>query len=348
MLQSHSPSLINVVAGVFAAIVAMSAGAHPAGAVSTLDVARARGHLVCGVSEGTAGFSAADGRGTWSGLDVEFCAALAAAAFGNKDAVKFRPLSAADRFRALGAGEVDVLARSTTWTLTRETELGLRFAGVLFYDGQGFLVRRAHALNSVFELSGASICALAGTPADKGLTDYFRVHQMRFQLVSAARWEDLTKAYASDACTLISSDITVLAQERERLPNPGDHMLLPEVILKEPMGPAVRQGDEQWFSIVRWTLMALIDAEELGVTSGNVDELRGAPFGGVRQFLGLDTDLGQGMGLAPDWTYQVIKQVGNYGEIFERTVGSKSPLRLERGFNDLWTRGGLMYSAPFR
>ncbi len=317
-------------------------------AANRLETVRERGHVLCGVSEATPGFSVVDSNGKWSGLDVEFCRALAAAVLGNKDLVKFRPLSAADRFRALGTGEVDVLARSTTWTLTRDTEFGIRFAGVLFHDGQGFLVRRSQALSSVFELSGASICAVAGTTADKGLTDFFRAHQMRFQLVSAAHWADVVKAYASDSCTLLSSDLTELALERGRLPNPGDHILLPEVVLKEPMGPAVCQGDDQWFSIVRWTLMALINAEELGVSSDNADAMRQSPLASVKQFLGIDTDHGQGMGLSADWAYQIVKQVGNYGEIFDRAVGSKSVLKLERGMNDLWTRGGLLYSPPFR
>ncbi len=199
-----------------------------------------------------------------------------------------------------------------------------------------------NALTSVFELSGASICAVAGTTADKGLTDFFRTHQMRFQLVSAAHWEDVVKAYASDSCTLLSGDLTVLALERGRLPNPGDHILLPEVVIKEPMGPAVSQGDDQWFSIVRWTLMALINAEELGVPAPTLRTMRQSPLGSVRQFLGIDADLGQGMGLGADWAYQIVKQVGNYGEIFDRAVGSKSALKLERGMNDLWTGADLL------
>ncbi|MGQ0672155.1 MAG: amino acid ABC transporter substrate-binding protein [Hyphomicrobium sp.] len=340
---------LGIVKAAVAAVMGCAAlgGAAPASA-GIIDAVRERGHVVCGVSEGTAGFSTVDGQGQWRGLDVEFCSAVAASVLGDKTAVKFRALSISDRFRALSGGEVDVLARSTTWTLSRDTELGLRFAGVLFHDGQGFMVRRAHALSSVLELSGASICAMAGTSADRALTDYFRQHQMRFQLVSAARWDDLMKAYASESCTLISSDISVLASERGFLANPGDHILLPEMIWKEPMGPAVRQGDEQWFAIVRWTLMALINAEELGLTSSNVDEARGSSNPTIRQFLGLESNLGQAMGLAADWVYQIVKQVGNYGEIFERTVGAKSTLRLERGLNDLWTRGGLMQSPPFR
>ena len=315
---------------------------------SKLETVRARGHVLCGVSEDTPGFSVADTRGKWSGLNVEFCSALAAAVLGSKDAVKFRPLSAPDRVRALTSGDVDVLASATTLTLTRDTELGVRFAGILFHDGQGFLVRRAHALTSVFELSGASICAMAGTNADKALSDYFRAHQMRFQLVSAAHWEDVVKAYGSESCTLLSGDMTVLAEVRARLAKPEEHILLPEVVLKEPVGPAVSQGDEQWLSIVRWTLMALINAEEIGLNSGNVEEMRQSPLATVKQFLGIDSNLGQGMGLGADWAFQIVKQVGNYGEIFDRNVGSKSVLKLDRGMNDVWTRGGLLFSPPFR
>lgn len=313
-----------------------------------LQEVRERGHLLCGVSEGTPGFSEADRSGKWHGLEVEFCAALAAAVLGNKDAVKYRQLSAQDRYSALASGDVDVLASAATWTLSRDTELGIRYTETLFYDGQGFLVRRAHALSSVFELSGASICAMAGTSADRALSDFFRAHQMRFQLVSAAHWQDVVKAYASESCTLLSGDLTVLAQERAKLATPTDHILLPEVVLKEPIGPAVAQGDDQWFSIVRWTLLALISAEEIGLDSSNVDEMRQSPLVHVKQFLGIDSNPGQGMGLAADWAYQIVKQVGNYGEIFNRTLGAKSIFKLERGMNDVWTRGGLLFSPPFR
>jgi general L-amino acid transport system substrate-binding protein len=343
-------SWIAVLAAVTAAALApgsaRDASAEEAG--TTLERVRARGHLVCGVSEGTPGFSVSDATGNWTGLDVEFCRAVAAAVLGNHNAVKFRPLSVADRFRALADGDVDVLARSTTWTLSRDTELIARFVGTLFHDGQGFLVRRAHSLTSVFELSGASICVLAGTSAERGLTDFFRAQQMRYQLVSAVRWEELVRAYQAGSCTLLSADVTLLAVERGRFANPADHILLPELVLKEPLGPAVRQGDEQWFSIVRWVLMALINAEELGVSSANADDMRASAIVSVRQFLGIEASHGQGLGLKDDWAYRIVKQVGNYGEVFQRTVGADSTLGLERGFNDLWTRGGLMISAPFR
>lgn len=313
-----------------------------------LQEVRERGHLLCGVSENTPGFSEADRNGKWHGLDVEFCAALAAAVLGSKDAVKYRQLSAHDRYTALVSGDVDVLASAATWTLSRDTDLGIRYTETMFYDGQGFLVRRSHALSSVFELSGASICAMAGTNADRALSDFFRAQQMRFQLVSAAHWQDVVKAYASESCTLLSGDITVLARERAKLATPTDHILLPEVVMKEPVGPAVAQGDEQWFSIVRWTLLALISAEEIGLDSSNVEEMRQSPLVHVKQFLGVDVNLGQGMGLSADWAFQIVKQVGNYGEIFNRTLGAKSIFKLDRGMNDVWTRGGLLFSPPFR
>lgn len=323
-------------------------GAEGASAASLLDTVKERGHLVCGVAENALGFSVVDKQGKWSGLDIEYCSAIAAAVLGDKTAVKFRAVNPSDRYSALTAGEVDVLAGATSWTLTRDTELGVRFAGVLFHDGQAFLVRRAHALNSVLELSGASICALAATSADRGITDFFGARQMRFQMVSAARWEDLVAAYASDSCTLLSADLSVLARERMRLSNPADHMFLPDIILKEPLGPAVRQGDDQWFAIARWVLNALVTAEELGITSANIEEMRASPRSDVRQFLGIDASAGAGIGLADDWVMRIIGQVGNYGEIYERTLGQKSPLRLERGYNGLWTHGGLMYAPPFR
>ena len=349
VFRPNAVSLRKVWLAGCAGLIAVLAGSGPgAAAGGTLEAIRKRGHLVCGVSEGTIGFSQANDKGIWSGLDADFCSAVAAGVLGNKDLVKFRPLTVADRFRALQAGEVDVLARSTTWTLSRDTEFGIRFAGVLFYDGQGFLVRRSQALTSVLELSGATICSLAGSSGEQTVADYFTLRHMRYLMVTATRWDDLVKAYAGDRCTLLSSDISSLALEREHLANPADHMLLPELISKEPMGPAVKQGDEQWFSIVRWTLMALIQAEELGLTSANVDEQRSLPQADIRRFMGTDSNPGQGLGLANDWTYQVVKQVGNYGELFERNLGVKSPLKLERGINDLWTRGGLMYAAPFR
>ena len=279
---------------------------------------------------------------------MEFCTALAAAVFGSKDAVKFWPLSANDRFKALQAGDVDVLARGASWTLSRDTELGARFAGVLFYDGQGFMTRRGNAVASVLELSGASICALPGAMGEQAVAEFFGAQRMRFQVVAKDNWDDLVKTYEAGSCTVLTGDISLLAQTRSKLKVPADHMILPELITKEPLGPAVRQDDAQWFAVVRWTLMALIEAEELGLTRANVDAQRAATAPGIRRFLGLEANLGQALGLPRDWAYQVVKNVGNYGEIFERTLGTNSDLKLARGLNNMWTKGGLMYSMPFR
>ncbi len=269
------------------ALLAWGAAASAAD-TTTLEAIRARGHLLCGIGEPQAGFSHVAPGGERSGLDAEFCTALAAAVFGSKDAVKFWPLSANDRFKALQAGDVDVLARGATWTLSRDTELGARFAGVLFYDGQGFLTRRGNAVASVLELSGASICALPGAMGEQAVAEYFAAQRMRYQIVAQDNWDDLVKAYNAGSCTVLTGDVSLLAQARSKLKAPGDHIILPELITKEPLGPAVRQDDAQWFAVVRWTLMALIEAEELGLTSANVDAQRAStdrrhpPLSGAR------------------------------------------------------------------
>lgn len=315
---------------------------------SALDAIRSRGYVLCGIGEPQPGFSNVDAGGERSGLDVEFCSALAAAVFGSKEAVKFWPLSANDRFKALQTGGVDVLARGATWTLSRDTELGARFTGVLFYDGQGFLTRRGNAVASALELSGASICALPGAMGEQGVAEFFGGQRMRYQTVTQDNWDALVKAYAAGSCTVLTGDVSLLGEARSKLKVPGDHIILPELITKEPLGPAVRQDDAQWFAVVRWTLMALIEAEELGLNSANVDAQRAATDPSVRRFLGLEANLGQALGLPRDWAYQIVKNVGNYGEVFDRTLGMKSELKLSRGLNNLWTKGGLMYAMPFR
>lgn len=315
---------------------------------SVLDTIRSRGHVVCGVSDDAPGFSQVNSSGTWSGLDVEFCSALAAAVFGNKDSVKFLSLTPGDKFKALQNDEIDVLMGATAWTLTRDTELGARFAAILYYDGQGFMAPRNHSISSVLELSGASICVLPGSIDENAIADYFGSRKMRYQLITSDRWEDLVKTYASGGCTVLTGDVSLLAYERSRLANGADQMLLPEYINKEPLGPAVKTGHDAWFSVVRWTFMALVAAEELGINSSNVDMMKASPVHDVRRFLGLEADLGAPLGLSRDWAYQIVRQVGNYGEIFERTLGQNSPLKLDRGLNNLWTKGGLMYSAPMR
>lgn len=315
---------------------------------SILDDVRQRGHLVCGVSEGMPGFASVAADGAWTGLDIDFCGAVASAVLGNRGAVKYRVVSAASRYQALTAGEVDLLPRANGRTLSRDTELGVRFTDTLFHDGQGFLVRRGYAVASVLELSGTSVCVMGGTSAAQAVETFFQSRKMRYQLVPAEQWSDAVKAYADGACTVLTGDVTVLAAERSRLSSPGDHVIMPELISKEMLGPVVRQGDEQWFSVVRWTLAALIAAEELGITSQNVDALRGSGNVDIRRFLGLEADLGQGMGLSRDWSFQAVKQVGNYAELFERNIGLKSPLALERGVNNLWMRGGLLSAGPLR
>ncbi len=313
-----------------------------------LDVVRARGHVNCGVRDGATGFSSADSQGQWSGLDVDFCAALATAVFGRKSAVKFIPVKNVNDFQALRSGDVDVLPRSTSWTLTRDTELGVRFVGVLFYDGQGFLARRNHVISSVFALSGASLCVVVGTQSARAVRDFFDARKMRYQLVTSESWDDLVEIYGKGGCTVLAGDVSVLARARMKLAQPANHVVLPEMITKEPLGPVVRSGDEQWFSVVRWTLMALIAAEELGAKSDNIADLRQSSILAVRRFVGVEANLGASMGLAQDWTYQVIRQVGNYGEIFDRNLGENTAMGLHRGLNKLWNQGGLHYAAPFR
>ncbi|SFV32002.1 amino acid ABC transporter substrate-binding protein [Hyphomicrobium facile] len=315
---------------------------------STLDAVRARGKVICGVADREPGFSEVSTRGTWSGLDVEFCSALAAAVLGNRDAVKYLSLNPGDRFKSLQDNEIDVLLGATTWTLTRDTELGARFTSPLYYDGQGFIIPRNHSIASVLELSGASICVLTGSSDETAIADFFGSRKMRYQLITSDRWDDLVKTYANGGCTVLTGEVSLLAFEKSRMSNGSDQMLLPEMITKEPYGPAVRTGDDGWFAIVRWTFMSLVAAEELNISSSNVDTMKSSPSHEVRRFLGLGADLGAPLGLARDWAYQVVKQVGNYGEIFERTLGQGSSLKLDRGLNNLWSKGGLMYAAPFR
>ncbi len=338
-------AVFGMVAALGALCVLLTASTVRAG---TLDTVRARGHVVCGVSEGAPGFSEVGANGAWTGIDVDFCGAVAAAVLGRRDAVKYRSLTPSNKYQALTTGEVDLVTRASTWTLSRDTDLGIRYVDTLFHDGQGFLVRRGYAVASVLELSGATICVMSGTNGEQAVTQYFKARQMQYHLVVGNKWEDVVKSYADGGCTLLTGDISMLAYERSRLTTPTDHVIMPEVITKEPNGPAVRQGDEQWFSIVRWTLFALVAAEELGLTSQTIEDAHNSPLINVRRFVGLEGNLGQGMGLESDWSYQIIKQAGNYGELFDRNLGIRSPLALERGANNLWIKGGLMYVPPFR
>lgn len=315
---------------------------------AVLDDVRQRGYLNCGVADEASGFSQVDGNGRWSGFDVEFCAAVAAAVLGDGKAVKYRALSSMERFGALRDGEVDLIAGGTSWTLSRDSELGVRFVMAMFYDGQGFLIPRNHAVASVLELSGASVCVLPGSSGARSVSDYFTRAKMRLQLITSERWDDLVKTYAKGGCTVLTGEISTLARVRSQLANATDHALLPELITKEPRGPAVRANDEGWFAIIRWVAMALIQAEELSIGRDNVDDMRSSLALDIRRFLGQEADLGAPLGLAREWVYEVIHQIGNYGEIYDRTIGASSALRLDRGLNNLAARGGLLYAVPFR
>ena len=333
--------------GAAASALLLASGSAPATA-TTLDDVRARGHVLCGVSDGPLGFSHIDEQGAWSGLDVDFCAGLAAAIFGDKTSVRYRPLSLAERFSALRSGDVDLLGRSATWTLSRDMDLGVRFVDTLFHDGQAVMVKRAQAITSVLELSGATICVLAETPAGQHVSEYFAKRAMQLTLLPFEKWDAAVEAYLNGRCTALSADLSMLALVRATIDSAGAHQFLPEMLSKEPLGPVVRQDDPQWFGIVRWVLYAMIAAEELGLTSGNAGDLRQSKMVEVRRLLGTDGDLGASLGVGRDWAYQVIRQVGNYGELYERNVGLRSPLKLERRANNLWLNGGLMQAPPFR
>jgi general L-amino acid transport system substrate-binding protein len=315
----------------------------------TLDNVKSKGQLVCGVSTGTAGFAMADSQGTFKGLDVDVCHALSAAIFGAPDKIRYVPLSAPQRFTALQSGEIDVLSRNTTWTLQREGSLGLLFAPVTFYDGQGFIVAKKLGVKSAKDLSGATICVQPGTTTELNLADYFRANKLTLKSVTIENLDEVENAFFSGRCDAYTTDASGLAGTRaSKAPNPDDYVILPERISKEPLGPVVRQGDDQWFDIVRWTVYALIDAEELGITKENVDEMLNSTDPNVQRLLGATQGNGKALGLDEKWAYNAIKSVGNYGEIFDRNVGKGSPIKLERGLNNLWSAGGLLYSPPAR
>ena len=313
-----------------------------------LEAVRSRGYLVCGVGDGPRGYSSVSPQGVWSGISVDFCKAVAAGVIGTKDAVKFRLLPAGDGFSALQSGEIDVLSRNVGMTSTRDTSLGVRFPAVLVYDGQGFMVRKSQNITSALELSGARICVTAETPDEQGLIDYFTGLKMPVELMKFAKWSDAVMAYVNKGCMVLSADISALALARQDLADSADHIVLPEMATRQPVGPAVRQGDEEWFGIVRWTLFALVAAEEFGITAVTIDAARSSPGSDVRRFLGIDADLGRSLGLSADWAQRIIRQVGNYGDLFDRHFGQKSSLKLERRLNNLSSKGGLHYAPPFR
>jgi general L-amino acid transport system substrate-binding protein len=321
--------------------------AHSASA-QTLKTVKDRGTLNCGANGQLAGFGLPDAQGKWTGLDVDVCKAIAAAIFNDVSKIKFVPLSAKDRFTALQSGEVDVLVRNTTWTSSRDSSLGLSFTGVDYYDGQGFMVRKALKVNSALELNGASVCVQQGTTTELNLADYFRAHNMQLKSVTFASSDEAVKAYDAGRCDAFTTDASGLYAERLRLANSGDHIVLPEIISKEPLGPSVRQGDDQWFTVVKWVLFAMINAEELGITSKNVDEMAKSTNPEVKRFVGTDGSYGEQLGLTKDWAVRIVKLVGNYGEVFDRNVGAGSPLKIDRGLNKLWSKGGLQYAPPIR
>jgi general L-amino acid transport system substrate-binding protein len=336
----------HILAGT-AAVCLTSSGVAQAG--ETLDAIKNKGFIQCGVSTGLAGFSNPDDAGNWSGLDVDVCRAVAAALFGDPDAVRYTPLTATERFTALQSGEVDLLSRNTTWTLTRDSALGLDFTGVTYYDGQGFMVPKSLGVKSALELDGASVCVQPGTTTELNLADYFRANNMSYEPVVIERLEEVRTAYDQGRCDVYTTDQSGLYAERTVLSNPDDHVILPEVISKEPLGPVVRHGDAEWGDVVRWSLYAMVEAEEYGVNSQNVDEQKANSANPVvRRLLGVEGEMGQGLGLQPEWAYNVIKQVGNYGEIFEANLGQETPLKIERGLNAQWTEGGLQYAMPVR
>jgi len=331
-----------------AALALVVALAGWAASAATLDGVRARGALVCGVSQGLPGFSSPGEGGRWSGIDADFCRAVAAAVLKDAKKVRFTPLSAKESFTALQSGQVDVLARNMTWTQTRDTALGINFVGVLYYDGQGFMVPRGLGVDSARQLDGATVCMNAGTTTELNVADFFRARGMRFTPVVFEKSDEVFAAYQARRCDVYTTDQSGLYAQRLKLRDRNAHIILPEVISKEPLGPAVRQGDDAWFDIVKWTLFALINAEELGVSSKNVVSALRSRNPAIRRLLGTDGRAGANLGLDAEWAVRVLRQVGNYGELFERHLGRDSALGIERGLNRLWSKGGLLYAPPIR
>jgi general L-amino acid transport system substrate-binding protein len=333
-----------------AAATALALGiAIPAHAGKTLDAVKARGEVICGVNTSAPGFSSTDSKGRWQGLDVDTCRAVAAAVLGSGDKVKFVPLNSQQRFTALQSGEIDILSRNSTWTLTRDASLGIVFTGINYYDGQGFMVPRKLKVDSAKKLNGATVCVQAGTTSEKNVADFFLANGMKYKSVVFDTAEAIQSAFFAGRCQVYTTDMSDLAGARTQTAKPDDYAILPEVISKEPLGPAVRRGDDDWFQIVRWSLFALIEAEEAKLTQANVDKMKAESKDPcVQRLLGVTEDTGKLLGLDKEWAYRIVKQVGTYGESFERNMGPKSPLGLPRGVNKLWNQGGLMYAPPVR
>jgi len=307
-----------------------------------------RGSLNCGVSQGVPGFSNADASGKWAGIDVDFCRAVAAAVLGDANKVKYTPLSAKDRFEVLKAGDIDVLARNTTWTLSRDGGLALDFIGTNFYDGHGFMVRKAANINSAKKLNNVKVCVETGTTTELNLRDYFKANKLKYEPVAFTKADEAVAAYDAGRCDVYTTDKSGLAANRTKTKNPADHVILPETISKEPLGPVVRGNDENWANITRWTLNVMIEAEELGITKANVDTLKSTDNPAIKRLLGLEGETGKNLSLGNEWSYNIIKQVGNYGESYETNVGPKTPIGLGRGLNQLWSKGGILYAPPVR
>jgi general L-amino acid transport system substrate-binding protein len=327
-----------------AASIAFGAGAE----AQTLKTVQDRGSLICGVNQGLEGFAIKDDKGQWSGFDVDFCRALAAAIFNDPTKVQYAPLSAEQRFSALKNKEIDVLSRNSTWTLGREGDYGIVFAGVTYYDGQAFLVPKSRNLQSALELDGSTVCVQPGTTTELNLADYFNANHMKYQTVHVGDAADMIKAYEAGQCNVMTTDESGLFAIRQQLAKPGDSMILPDVISKEPLGPAVRQDDMQWFNIVKWVNFAMIDAEELGVSSKTIDDALKSEKPAVKRLVGTEGDFGKPLGLSSDWAVRVIRAVGDYGEVFDRNVGAHSKLAIPRGLNELWNNGGIQYAPPIR
>jgi general L-amino acid transport system substrate-binding protein len=326
----------------------LSLAAVTAAQAGTLDDVKAKGFIQCGSNPSLIGFGFPDDQNNWTGFDVDFCRALAAAIFNDPTKVKFTPLSAKERFTALQSGEIDVLSRNTTWSMSRDTSLGLKFAGVTYYDGQGFLVKKSLGVNSALNLNGASVCTQTGTTTELNLADYFKANNMTYQVVAFEQEQEVLKAYEDGRCDVYTTDQSGIYAQRLKLAAPDDHVVLPEIISKEPLGPLVRQGDDAWFNVVKWTYYALVNAEDLGITQKNIDEMKNSTNPEIVRFVGKEGDFGVGVGLTNDWAAQIVKHVGNYGEVFERNLGEGSQLKIARGKNALWNKGGLQYAPPIR
>ena len=337
-----------VAAALAGAAMAVSVGAAQAQTGGLLATIKSKGVLTCGVGPGLAGFGIPDQAGNWTGLDVDLCRALSAAIFNDPTKIKFIPLSSKDRFTALQSGEVDLLSRTTTWTMSRDTSLGLNFAGVNYYDGQGFMVRKKLGVDSAIKLAGASICTEQGTTTELNVADYFRSNKLKYEVVAFASSVETIAAYESGRCDAYTTDSSGLYAQRLKLAVPADHIVLPDIISKEPLGPVVRHGDDNWFDVVKWTHNAMLNAEELGVTKANLDEMLKSENPEIKRLLGTEGKFGEAIGLTNDWVVRIIRHVGNYGESFERNVGMASQLKIARGLNALWTKGGLQYAAPIR